>query len=92
MVDDAVMPVAIASPYTDRFRGTATAIRLTDTEVSSFAFSPMAARRDLAHIRRADPEQYFLLLAHGSPIGIEQRRNNTRSPRETWCSSPPPAR
>ncbi|WP_318211844.1 MULTISPECIES: helix-turn-helix domain-containing protein [unclassified Streptomyces] len=77
MVGDAVMPVAIASPYADRFRGTATAIRLTDTEVSDFAFSPMTAQRAAAHIRRADPEQYFLVLVHGGPIGIEQRRNNT---------------
>lgn len=77
MVDDVVMPTAIASPCTDRFRGTATTIRLTDTEVSNFAFSPMTARRDAAHIRRADPEQYFLFLTYGSPIGIEQRRNNT---------------
>lgn len=77
MVGDAVMPVTIASPYADRFRGTATAIRLADTEVSDFAFSPMTARRAAAHIRRADPEQYFLFTVHGGPIGIEQRRNNT---------------
>ncbi|MFD0425457.1 AraC-like ligand-binding domain-containing protein [Streptomyces parvus] len=77
MVGDAVMPVAITSTYANRFRGTATAIRLADTEVSDFAFSPMTARRAAAHIRRADPEQYFLFLVHGGPIGIEQRRNNT---------------
>ncbi|MFH8257721.1 AraC-like ligand-binding domain-containing protein [Streptomyces roseolus] len=77
VIGDTVMPVTTASPYADRFRGTATAVRLTDTEFSDFAFSPMAARRAAAHIRHGDPEQYFLLLVHGSPIGIEQRRNNT---------------
>ncbi|MFJ5828955.1 helix-turn-helix domain-containing protein [Streptomyces sp. NPDC093089] len=77
MVGDLVMPVSITSPYADRFEGSATAIRLVDTDVSCFAFSPMSARRAAAHIRRADPEQYFLFLVHGSPIGIEQRRNNS---------------
>jgi len=77
MVGDAVIPVDIASPYADRFQGTVTSIRLTDTEVSDFTFSPMAARRTVAHIRRADREQYFLFTVHGSPVGLEQCRNNT---------------
>lgn len=77
MVGDLVMPVSISSPYADRFQGSATAIRLDDTDISCFGFSPMSARRAAAHIRRADPEQYFLFLVHGSPIGIEQRRNTS---------------
>ncbi|WP_260605774.1 helix-turn-helix domain-containing protein [Streptomyces sp. WAC01280] len=77
MVGDLVMPVSISSPYADRFQGSATAIRLEDTDISCFGFSPMSAQRAAAHIRRADPEQYFLFLVHGSPIGIEQRRNNS---------------
>lgn len=77
MVGDLVMPVSITSPYVDRFQGSATAIDLHDTDISCFAFSPMSARRAAADIRRADPEQYFLFLVHGSPIGIEQRRNNS---------------
>ncbi|MEU5755049.1 helix-turn-helix domain-containing protein [Streptomyces sp. NPDC047829] len=77
MIGDAVMPVTIASPYAEQFRGTATSIRLPDTEISDFAFSPMTAQRAAVHIRRADPEHCFLFLVHGSPIGIEQCRNNT---------------
>ncbi|WP_406060944.1 helix-turn-helix domain-containing protein [Streptomyces sp. NBC_01077] len=77
MVGDIVMPVSLTSPYADRFHGTATSVQLTDTDVSDFAFSPMSARRAAAHIRSADPEQYFLFLVHDSPIGIEQCRNNS---------------
>ncbi|MFE0653444.1 helix-turn-helix domain-containing protein [Streptomyces sp. NPDC059534] len=77
MVGDAVMPVSITSPYADRFQGSATAIGLGDTDLSTFTFSPMSAQRAAADIRRADPEQYFLFVVHGSPIGIEQRRNNS---------------
>ncbi|MEU6625031.1 helix-turn-helix domain-containing protein [Streptomyces litmocidini] len=77
MVGDAIMPVTITSPHADRFQGSATAIELGDTDLSVLAFSPMSARRAAAHIRRADPEHYFLFLVHGSPIGIEQRRNNS---------------
>ncbi|MFF7530274.1 AraC family transcriptional regulator [Streptomyces bobili] len=55
----------------------ATALELTGTEVSAYSFSPMSARRTHTHIRRSDLESYFLFLVHGSPIGLEQRRNNT---------------
>ncbi|MDT9687198.1 helix-turn-helix domain-containing protein [Streptomyces sp. P9(2023)] len=74
MVSDAVMPVSITSDHADRFRGAATSLRLGRTEVSAFAFSPMSARRSPVQIRRADPEDYFLFLVHGSPIALEQRR------------------
>jgi len=77
MIGDMVMPVSITSPYADRFQGTATGIPLGDTDLAAFTFSPMSARRDAAHIRHGDPEQYFLFLVHGSPIGIEQRRNTS---------------
>ncbi|MGW6691842.1 hypothetical protein, partial [Streptomyces sp. NPDC054961] len=39
MVGDLVMSVSITSPYVERFRGTATALDLTHTELSGFAFS-----------------------------------------------------
>ncbi|MER8042061.1 helix-turn-helix domain-containing protein [Streptomyces sp. NPDC094032] len=77
MVGDLVMPVSLASPYVDGFRGVATAVDLGHTDVTGFAFSPMSARRVAAQIRRADPENYFLFLVHGSPVGLEQARNTT---------------
>ncbi|MFJ4778065.1 helix-turn-helix domain-containing protein [Streptomyces sp. NPDC088762] len=78
MVSEAVMPVSITSEHADRFRGTATSLRLPQAaEVASFSFSPLLARRAPAHIRRFDPECYFLFLVHSTPIGLEQRRSNT---------------
>ncbi|MFS0692616.1 helix-turn-helix domain-containing protein [Streptomyces nitrosporeus] len=76
MVGDAVMPVSTASEHADRFRGEATSLDLSRIEVSAFSFSPMSARRSAAQIRHTDPEQYFLLLVHGSPIALEQGRSS----------------
>ncbi|ROO87265.1 hypothetical protein EDD29_4860 [Actinocorallia herbida] len=36
----------------------------------------MSAERTPAHIRAADTEDYWLVLVHGSPIGLAQRRNS----------------
>ncbi|WP_406511149.1 helix-turn-helix domain-containing protein [Streptomyces sp. NBC_00161] len=77
MVSEAVGAVSITSQHADRFRGAATSLRLPQTEVSSFSFSPMSAQRAPADIRRSDPDCYFLFLVHGSPMGLEQRRSNT---------------
>lgn len=76
MVAEAVMPVSIRSDHTDRFRGTVTALDLTATQVSAFAFSPMSAHRSAIQVRKADPEDYFLFMTHGSPITLEQCRNS----------------
>ncbi|MFJ8162494.1 helix-turn-helix domain-containing protein [Streptomyces sp. NPDC096136] len=76
MVGDLVMPVSITSPHIEHFRGTATTLDLTHTDLSGFASSPTSARRGAGHIRRADPEDYFLFLVHGSAVGLEQNRSN----------------
>ncbi|MEU0448961.1 hypothetical protein [Streptomyces tendae] len=76
MVSRAVMPVSMASEHAHHFTGEVTMLELVDTEFSAFSFSPMSARRTPDHIRASDPENYFLFLVHGSPIGLEQRRNN----------------
>ncbi|WP_121700478.1 helix-turn-helix domain-containing protein [Streptomyces sp. E5N298] len=76
MVSSAVMPVSMASEHAAHFKGEVTALELADTAFSAFSFSPMSARRTPSHIRTSDPENYFLFLVHGSPIGLEQRRNN----------------
>ncbi|MFC8394463.1 helix-turn-helix domain-containing protein [Streptomyces sp. NPDC057238] len=76
MVGKAVMPVTMASEHADHFRGEATTLELAHTEASAFSFSPMSAWRTPDHIRRSDPENYYLCLVHGSPIALEQRRNN----------------
>jgi AraC-like DNA-binding protein len=77
MVSRAVMPVSLASEHSGHFRGEVTTLELAHTEFSAFSFSPMSARRTPGHIRTSDPENYYLFLVHGSPIGLEQSGNNT---------------
>jgi AraC-like DNA-binding protein len=74
MVGAEVMPVTIRSPYPDRFRGSVEAVAMPRSQVAAFRFSPMAARRSPLDIRRHDPEEYYLVLVHGSPIRLEQAR------------------
>ncbi|MFJ1811107.1 MULTISPECIES: helix-turn-helix domain-containing protein [unclassified Streptomyces] len=74
MVGNEVMPVSLRSPYADRFRGWVEAVGLPHSQVAVFDFSPMTARRLSAHIRRADPEDYFLVLVRDSAIRLEQGR------------------
>ncbi|GAA2371392.1 helix-turn-helix domain-containing protein [Streptomyces cuspidosporus] len=74
MVGHEVMPVSIRSPHADRFRGWVEAVGLSHSQVAAFDFSPMTARRSPAHIRRGNPEDYFLLLVRESAVRLEQAR------------------
>lgn len=74
MVGDEVMPVTIRSPHAARFRGSVEAVGMPHSQVAAFSFSPMTARRSAPDIRRHDPEEYYLVLVHGSPIRLEQAR------------------
>ncbi|AZM57278.1 AraC family transcriptional regulator [Streptomyces sp. WAC 01529] len=74
MVGAEVMPVAIHSAHAPRFRGSVEAVGMPHSQVAAFAFSPMVARRSPVHIRRHDPEEYYLVLVRGSPIRLEQAR------------------
>ncbi|CAM5382166.1 helix-turn-helix domain-containing protein [Streptomyces violaceorubidus] len=76
MVSRDVMPVSITSEHAHHFKGQVTTVELVDTEFSAFSFSPMSARRTADHVRSSDPGNYYLFLVHGSPVGLEQRRNN----------------
>jgi hypothetical protein len=73
MVAQEVMPVSMRSPYAGRFRGT---VRLIgpSVDLATFDFSPLSAQRSPAHIRRADSEDYFLILVRDSGIRLEQGR------------------
>ncbi|MCX5358172.1 helix-turn-helix domain-containing protein [Streptomyces sp. NBC_00124] len=75
MVGHEVMPVAIQSPHANRFRGQVEAVGFPRSQVAAFDFSPLTARRSPAHIRRRDPEDYFLVLVRQSAIRLEQARN-----------------
>ncbi|NUU26490.1 MAG: helix-turn-helix domain-containing protein [Streptomycetaceae bacterium] len=72
MVGREVMPVAIRCAYGGRFHGVAEVVESPDSQVATFTFSPMSAKRSPLQIRRRDPEAYFLILAHGTPIRLEQ--------------------
>ncbi|MFJ4686986.1 helix-turn-helix domain-containing protein [Streptomyces sp. NPDC088789] len=74
MVGHTVMPVAVHSPHAARFKGSVEAVSMPHSQVAAFNFSPMAARRSPLYIRRHDPEDYYLVLVHGSPIRLEQAR------------------
>ncbi|CAM5724386.1 hypothetical protein SANTM175S_04325 [Streptomyces antimycoticus] len=72
MVDHEVMPVAVHSAHTAVFRGRAEAVELPHSQVTAFDFSPITAHRSPAHIRRQDPENYYLLLVRDSSVRLEQ--------------------
>ncbi|MFD5897101.1 helix-turn-helix domain-containing protein [Streptomyces sp. NPDC060366] len=74
MVGHEVMPVAVRSAHTAVFRGRAEAVVLPHSQVTTFDFSPMTARRSPVHIRRHDPENYYLLLVRDSSVRLEQAR------------------
>ncbi|MFB8351443.1 AraC-like ligand-binding domain-containing protein [Streptomyces niveus] len=74
MVGHEVMPVSIHSAHSGRFQGRVEAVDLPYGQVSTFSNSPMTAHRSPLHIRRQDPEEYFLILVRGSSIRLEQAR------------------
>ncbi len=49
-------------------------VGLPYSQVAAFDFSPMAARRSPAHIRRQDPEHHFLVLVREGAVRLEQKR------------------
>ncbi|MEU5974035.1 helix-turn-helix domain-containing protein [Streptomyces sp. NPDC047315] len=77
MVGQEVMPVAIDSPHAPTFRGRAMGADLGDgVRLAGFSLSPLVATRQHRHIRRSDPENHYLMLVHGPPIGVAQRRSS----------------
>ncbi|MFI1825022.1 helix-turn-helix domain-containing protein [Streptomyces sp. NPDC020412] len=76
LLAESIMPMTVDSEYADRFTGRVTSLQQGRTDLMMFASLPLSGERTLTHIRRADSEAYFLGMVHGSPIGLEQRRNN----------------
>ncbi|MGA6159447.1 helix-turn-helix domain-containing protein [Stenotrophomonas sp. NPDC087984] len=74
MMESDVISTTLRSDQANRFRGRVRAVDLPDTRVAAFTFSPLSARREPVHIRRHDPESYFLFLVQGSPVRLEQSR------------------
>lgn len=76
MMEHEVMPVTMRSEHTRGFWGHADAADLAGTRLATLSFLPLTARRSAAHIQREDPENYYLLQVHGSPVRLEQCRNS----------------
>ncbi|CAM5723802.1 helix-turn-helix domain-containing protein [Streptomyces violaceorubidus] len=77
MVSRDVMPVSITSEHAHHFKGQVTTVELVDTEFSAFSFSADVRAPDSGPRPLVRPgDTYYLFLVHGSPVGLEQRRNN----------------
>ncbi|MDI2130040.1 helix-turn-helix domain-containing protein [Yinghuangia seranimata] len=74
MVDETVVSVSIRCPAGNGFRGVAEAVRFADTEVTTFSFSPMSAKRSPLQVRRRDPEAYYLVVVRSGVFRLEQQR------------------
>ncbi|WTW96316.1 helix-turn-helix domain-containing protein [Streptomycetaceae bacterium NBC_01309] len=69
-----LMATRIQSPYASHFHGSLEAVGSHEVQVASVTNSPLTAVRTPLHIRRGDPENYYLVLVHGDPVRIEQER------------------
>ncbi|MCX4539099.1 helix-turn-helix domain-containing protein [Streptomyces sp. NBC_01565] len=57
-----LMPLAVSTHRRAGFLAEIMSVELGTVQVSSFAYSPVRARRTSAHVRQGDPEQYQLAL------------------------------
>ncbi|MCF2526562.1 helix-turn-helix domain-containing protein [Yinghuangia soli] len=69
-----LMASTISSPYADRFHGAMQAIGTPEAQAAAVTVSPLTALRTAAHIRRDDPENYYLVLVRDGRVRIEQER------------------
>ncbi|MFE6281245.1 helix-turn-helix domain-containing protein [Streptomyces sp. NPDC057877] len=75
LVGQEVMSVTIRSPHAPRFEGRAEIVQLPHSQVGTYTYSPMSARRSPVQIRQDDPEDYFLVMVgDNSSIRLEQGR------------------
>ncbi|MFI7130812.1 helix-turn-helix domain-containing protein [Nonomuraea sp. NPDC050153] len=72
-----IAPIALSSEHADDFRGRAYSVDLTAARVAEYATSPLKGRRTPAHIRRHDPDGYWLFLVHNSAVRLEQGHNDS---------------
>lgn len=72
-----IVPIALSTEHADDFRGLAYSVDLAAARVAEFTMSPLKARRTPAHVRRHDPDGYWLFLVHNSPVRLEQAHNDS---------------
>ncbi|TDC62260.1 helix-turn-helix domain-containing protein [Streptomyces hainanensis] len=72
-----VMAVSMASERPGRFRGGVDSIDAPPTWVSALYLSSLSGTRTRTHIRRHDPEDYYLFAIRGGRVGLEQNRGSS---------------
>ncbi|MBL1098342.1 helix-turn-helix domain-containing protein [Streptomyces coffeae] len=75
LVRENIAPFSLSSALAHDFHGRVLAIDLSGVQIANFSFSSVQAVRTSRHIRREDPETYQLALVRGSPMWVNQRRN-----------------
>ncbi|MFD5329087.1 helix-turn-helix domain-containing protein [Streptomyces sp. NPDC127092] len=76
-VTNDLLPVSVSSAHTADFHAAIQDVELGAVRLSSFAFSPVRARRTAAHVRQGDPEQYQLILVTRGRYRTSQRGNES---------------
>ncbi|MFG2874181.1 helix-turn-helix domain-containing protein [Streptomyces sp. NPDC048337] len=76
-VSSDLLPVSVSSRHTTDFRASIADLELGDLRLSTFAFSPVQARRTAAHVRQGDPEHYQLTLVKHGVFNSSQQRNES---------------
>ncbi len=67
-----LMPITINTERTAGFRAEIASVDFGPVQMSTFAYSPVAARRSTAHVRQGDPEEYQLALITNGSIRTAQ--------------------
>ncbi|MFJ3922290.1 helix-turn-helix domain-containing protein [Streptomyces sp. NPDC090022] len=75
VVDRTIAPFTLLTSHTHDYRARLRDVDLGTTRVTWSSFAPLRAVRSPAHIRRADPETYTLVMVNGGPLQASQRRN-----------------
>ncbi|MFI7275312.1 helix-turn-helix domain-containing protein [Streptomyces sp. NPDC049879] len=77
IIGEQIMAVSIDCPRPADFYGGVDSIGTPATTVSSLRLSSLSGSRTSAHIRRHDPEDYYLFAAREGRIGLEQNRTTS---------------
>ncbi|MFF8999753.1 hypothetical protein ACF1GW_14445 [Streptomyces achromogenes] len=70
-------PLTLSSMNAGRFPAWASVLDLSSVRVAAFNSPPAHLKRTWADIRRADPGTYQLTLVSGTPLWINQRRQDS---------------
>ncbi|GAA2196106.1 helix-turn-helix domain-containing protein [Streptomyces bangladeshensis] len=77
LVSRELAPLTLSSPNTGSFPAWASVLDLSSVRVAAFNSPPAHLKRTWADIRRADPGTYQLTFVSGTPLWINQRRQDS---------------